>query len=318
MTAPQTELHRHLDVSIRMSTLLRLSQERGFEPQSTSLESFRNKILIRQPMTDLGTVLAQFTAFQKVLDRPEVLRQVAFEAVEDCWNEGTRAVEFRFSLGFISEGKDLEWTTILDSFEAGIRDARMAYPDIQVGFILIASREYGPEVAAQTVEFALQNRSRIVGVDLAGNEVDFPCRLFEAAFRPARAADLPTTVHAGEASGPENVWSAIEDLGARRIGHGIRSVEDPNLLEYLQKHAICLEVCPTSNWLTQCVPTLDEHPLPQLLQAGVPACINTDDPGIFGVTLPGELDICRTRLKMTEADLALCRESAWKSRFLTH
>lgn len=313
----QTELHRHLDVSVRPETLLRLSVERGLEGQSTTLDAFKSKVILRQPLGDLSSVLATFQRFQMVLDRPDVLEQVAYEVVEDCWREGTRKVELRFSPGFVCELSKLPWSDALDGFEAGLRRAAKSFPDIQTGLICIASRDYGVDAASQTVEFFLKHRERFVGLDLAGNEVDFPCRLFERVFKPVRNQGLNITVHAGEAVGPENVWEAIEYLGARRIGHGINSLRDPQLVERLRRDSICLEMCPTSNWITRCVPSLEEHPLPKALRAGVPVCINTDDPGVFGVTLPEEIAICRSRMGMTEAEIRACFEYADRASFIS-
>ncbi|MGK5082454.1 adenosine deaminase [Bdellovibrionota bacterium FG-1] len=314
-TIPQTELHRHLDVSIRSSTLLRLAQARGLEGQSTSLEQFRKKILITQPMRDLNTVLAQFSLFSKVLDRPEVLEQVAFECVEDCFREGTRQVELRFSPTFVTEFSKLPWPEVLDSFERGLELGMKKYPEIRAGLICIASREFGIDEVAKTVEFFLDHSSRFIGLDMAGNEADFPCRLFESIFKKPRAKHANITIHAGEASGPDNMWAAIELLGARRIGHGLACIQDPQLIEYLRKHRIYLEMCPTSNWLTQASPDLKRHPLPTLLRAGVAVSINTDDPGIFDVTLPGEINVCKNHMDMTSSEIAQCLRHAAEASF---
>jgi adenosine deaminase len=313
----QTELHRHLDVSIRSSTLLKLAQAKGLEGQSTSLEAFRNKLLIRKPLTDLNSVLAQFTLFPKVLDRPEVLEQVAFECVEDCHAEGTRQVELRFSPTFVTEFSKLRWEDALGAFERGIQRGMARYPEIRAGLICIASRDFGADEVLRTVEFYLAHKPRFIGIDLAGNEIDYPCRIFESAFKTLAAHDVRITVHAGEASGPENIWEAIELLGAQRIGHGIACVRDPVLMAYLKTNKICLEMCPTSNWLVNAVPSLEAHPLPMVLRAGIPVCINTDDPGIFGVTLPEEIEICRTRLGMSENEIQLCEKHAMEASFLS-
>jgi adenosine deaminase len=187
---------------------------------------------------------------------------------------------------------------------------------MQAGLLCTASRDYGPEAAAETVEFFLKNMDSFIGIDLAGNEVQFPCRLFAQAFAPARQVGAKITIHAGEASGPDNVWEAIDLLGARRIGHGVKSIEDANLLKYLKENSICLEICPTSNWLTQSTPRLEQHPLPQLLRQGVPVCVNTDDPGIFGYTLPSELAICREKLGMTEDEIQQCIQNGSQFSFL--
>lgn len=312
----QAELHRHLDVSIRTSTLLKLAQERGLEAQSTSLEAFREKLIMRKPFTSLAEVLSQFVLFQKVLDRPEVLEQVGFEVVEDCVKEGTTWMELRFSPSFVTEYNSLDWDEALAAFERGVEKAKARHPQARVGLLIIASRDFGEEAAAKTVEFFLKHEERLAGLDLAGPEVEFPCRLFEGAFKEAVKRGSNITIHAGEASGPQNMWEAIEMLGAKRIGHGIRCVEDPKLMEALAARKICLEMCPTSNWLTQCVKDLSEHPLPQVLRAGVPVSINTDDPGIFGVTMPHEIEVCRRQMKLSEVEISQCLEHARASSFL--
>lgn len=312
----QTELHRHLDVSARLSTVHELAIRRGLIPQSTSLESFGEKIFLRKPLQDLAEVLATFSLFQDILDRPETLERIAFEVAEDCWLEGTHRVDLRYSPSFACEKSGLKWEEALDAFHRGITRAMKKYPDLKAGLICIASRDYGTESVAETAEFFLRHRDRLIGFDLAGNEVGFPCRKFESAVKPLRAAGARITVHAGEATGPENVWEAIELLGARRIGHGIASIRDPQLMERLARDGICLEMCPTSNWLTQAVPSFEAHPLPQVLRAGVPVCINTDDPGVFAVTLKDEITIARTRMGMSDAEIRRCQDHAWQASFL--
>jgi adenosine deaminase len=301
---------------MRVETLLELAQAKGFVPQSTSVESFRQKVVIQKPMKDLTAVLAEFVLVQKVLDRPEILRRVSREVVEDCYREGTRKVELRFSPSFVAEHSKLSWKDVLLSFEQGVQDACAKIPDIRVGLLCIASRDYGTEAAEETVEFYLQNLSRFVGIDLAGNEVGFPNRLFEKSFKKAAAKGAKITIHAGEAAGPENIWEAIDLLHARRIGHGVTSVKDPALMKALREREICLEMCPTSNWLTQAVPSFEKHPLPVVLRAGIPVGINTDDPTLFGVGMDDEIRICKKKLGMTDAEIALCHENASKASFL--
>lgn len=296
--------------------MLKLAQARGLEAQGTTLEAFRRKLMITEPMTDLASVLSRFSLFPRVLDRPEVLEQVAFECVEDCYREGTRKVELRFSPAFVTEFSGLSWDDALAGFELGIARAFKKYPDMRAGMLCIASRDFGVDEVTRTAEFFLKNKTRFAGFDLAGNEAQYPCRLFEAAFKQLRTANANITVHAGEACGPENIWEAIELLGASRIGHGIACMRDPKLMVHLREKDICLEMCPTSNWLTQCVATLEEHPLPLVLRAGIPVCINTDDPGIFDVTLPGEIRICRERMGMSEAEVAQCMTHASQASFL--
>jgi adenosine deaminase len=314
--APQTELHRHLDVSTRLTTLLELAKEQGIEQQSTSLEAFRRKLVLQEPLKDLASVLDKFALYQKVLTRPAILERIAFEGVEDCWNEGTRKVEFRYSPSFVSEYNGLSWEEAQQALLAGLKRGLQEYPEMQAGLLCIASRDFGPDEVNRTVEFFLNHMDTFLGLDLAGKEDGFPCHLFETSFKKAIQKGARITVHAGEALGPESIWEAIELLGAQRIGHGIACIEDPQLMEYLKKHSICLEQCPTSNWLTNGVTSFEEHPLPRLLRAGLPVCINTDDPSIFGTTLPQEIRICVEKMGMTLGEVEKCHENASTASFL--
>lgn len=312
----QTELHRHLDVSARISTLHEIAQAKGLVGQSTSLKAFADSVILREPLKDLSSVLDTFILFQKLLDRPEIIERVAFEVAEDCHAEGTRRVELRFSPGFLCDLSGLNWQTALEAVTRGITRARETYRDLELGLLCIASRDQGIDSAERTVDFFLANREAFVGLDLAGPEVEFPNRLYAAPFKRALAAGAAITIHAGEASGPDNVWEAIENLGARRIGHGIAVTQDLQLQERVKKDRICLEVCPTSNWLTQCVPSFEAHPITGLVRSGIPVSINTDDPGMFGVGLDEELRRCRTRLGMTEAEIQSCMRHAHAASFI--
>lgn len=319
MTRPvQTELHRHLDASFRTSTLLEISKQLHLQPDSMTLTAFEDKVLLKRPMESLEEVLERFELFQSVFYDPTVLSRLAFECIEDVHREGTRAVELRYAPSFIAERYGLDWTACLDAILVGVARGAEAYPDLDVGLICISTRDYGADMAARTADFYLAHLDAFVGFDLAGNEIGFPCRMFQAPMArllASRDERVHVTVHAGEAAGPENVWEAIDLLGATRIGHGVRSIEDPELVTALRERNICLEICPTSNWITQCTPDLAQHPIKALVEQGVPVSINTDDPGLFGNTLGDELAICRDVIGMTEAQMWSCFESAWRFRF---
>ena len=143
-----------------------------------------------------------------------------------------------------------------------------------------------------------------VGIGLGGPEVGVRRADFAPAFRVARDAGLHSNPHAGETVGPAEVWAALRELGAERIGHGIGAAQDPVLLDYLASHGIALEVCPTSNVCTGAVPSLAEHPLPTLLAAGVPVTLATDDPGMFHTSLNDEYLRCHQAFGLTAAGLA--------------
>jgi adenosine deaminase len=231
-------------------------------------------------------------------------------------------VELRFSPGFVCEDGSLSWEEALDAFHRGLERGLASLPEIRAGLILIASRDYGPDSAARTVELYLKNRHRLVGIDLAGDEAAYPARLFQQAFAPvghAKAQDpagVHVTIHAGEGAGPDSVWEALELLGAERIGHGIRSFEDPRLVKHLIEHQICLEMCPTSNWLTRAVDRFEDHPLKRALQLGMAASINTDDPTVFGVDLNDEVRISREHIGLSQDEVRRSFEAAARASFL--
>jgi adenosine deaminase len=312
----QTELHRHLDVSMRAATLLELAQKQGLEAQSTSLDQFKDQIYLRSPLEDLNAVLEKFTYFQKVYNHPDVIERFAFESIEDCYVEGTRAIEFRYSPSFVSGLSKISWDEALDAIHRGLARGIKKYPEMRAGLICIASREYGADQVEETIEFFLRKRDQFIGIDLAGNEDQYPCRLFEKSFKKAIGVRAKITIHSGEASGPENIWEALEYLGAQRIGHGVRCTEDPKLMTYLREKQICLEICPTSNWLTRAVPSLATHPLPRLLREGLAVSINTDDPGVFPVTLPHEYQVCQDQMGMTQTEINQCKLFASNASFL--
>jgi adenosine deaminase len=311
-----TELHRHLDVSVRLSTLLELAQRRGLVPQSTSLARFREDFIIAEPMTDLASVLAKFTLYQQVLDHHDVVERVAFEAVEDAYREGIRAIEFRFSPGFVCDLSKMPWIEALDGFDAGLRRAKTVFPDLDAGLICIGSRDFGMGSIEKTIEFFLREQDRFIGFDLAGDESQYPNHLYRRPMKSVIAAGANITIHAGEAAGPDSVWSAIEDLGAKRIGHGIRSIEDPKLMDYLRDRKILLEMCPTSNRLTSAWPDYRTHPFRTCLEYGIPVSLNTDDPSIFGNTLADEIGIARNSMGLSDATIQSTFETARRHTFL--
>jgi len=286
---PLCDLHRHLDGSIRLQTILELADQHGIDLPGHDLESLRPHVQIMDPAEGLMEFIAKFKYLTAVLVNTDACRRVAFENVLDAKAEGIDYIELRFSPWFMAETHGLNAAEVTAAVIEGIR-AGEAATGVRAQAIGILSRSYGPEVCLQELEALLDNRDGLVALDLAGDEKRFPAGLFIRHFQRSRDAGLRTTIHAGEADGPHSVWSAIRDLGAERIGHGIRSIEDPELVAYLAEQQIGLEVCLSSNLHTSTVPSLAQHPARALLQAGVLLNLNTDDPGISGIDLPGEFN----------------------------
>jgi adenosine deaminase len=194
---------------------------------------------------------------------------------------------------------------VVDGIDQGVRDF-----GVPVKLIGILSRTFGAEICFRELDALLSFREKLTGLDLAGDEAGFPARLFAAHFQKAREAGFRITVHAGEADGPQSIRDAINILGATRIGHGIRAIEDPALMDELGNRQIGIECCLTSNVHTSTVAAYSSHPLRHFLERGLLATINTDDPGISGITLDHEFETAAPLAGLTEANILLARENA--------
>ena len=199
----------------------------------------------------------------------------------------------------------------------GVRAAVETLGDIRVNLIGIISRTYGVEIGYQELDALLAYRDDIVGLDLAGDEANFPAEWFTPHFKKARAASWGFTVHAGESAGTESVWRSIRDLGAVRIGHAVCIMDDPSLVDYMLEHRIGIEANLTSNWHTNTVASYAQHPLKTWLDAGLLATINTDDPGISPVTLRDEFEIAAPAAGLTSADTRKAQINAVEVAFLS-
>jgi adenosine deaminase len=176
---------------------------------------------------------------------------------------------------------------------------------VGVGALMTVDRTQPLAIAFEEAELAVAYAgSGVVSFGLANDEVGHPPEAFAEPFAVARDAGLLSCPHAGELEGPASVWGALDALGADRIQHGIRALEDPALVERLAAEGVCLDVCPTSNACLQVVPSIEAHPLPRLLEAGIRCSLNGDDPLFFGASLLDEYELCRDRLGLTDEHLA--------------
>jgi len=188
------------------------------------------------------------------------------------------------------------------------------------GLIGILGREWDIPTATKVTDFIVANRDTFVGMDLANDEANFSGHQFAGLFRQAKDAGLHLTVHAGESRIPtssESIRSALEDLGAERIGHGVQIHKDPALMEEVAKRGILLELCPTSNILTKSIASMEEYPINIIRAAGVKVCVNADDPGTFDYDLNHEYRVLAERHGLTEADFAAMNRDARENSFIT-
>lgn len=311
---PKVDLHRHLEGTIRLQTIIDLSREAGEPLAAGTPEELAPQAQVLRPMSSLAEVLTYFRIAQEAFRDYAAVERIAFEAVEDLANDDVRLAELRFSPDFMCRPHELEWSGAMEAILAGIDRARDL--DVTVGLIAIVSRSYGIESAERTVDFALRHRQHLVGFDLADDEVDFPPAVFAGVLAPVREAGIPLTAHYGEAAGPEYPREAVEVLGVRRLGHGVSVARDPEVTALVIEREVALEMCPTSNERTNAVPSLAEHPARRLLREGARVTINTDDPGLFGIDLTHELEVATGALGFEEDDLRRVTANAIEASFL--
>lgn len=295
---PLVELHRHLDGAIRLQTILELADQHGITLPASDVAGLAPYIHVDESAPGLMAFLARFEHMTAVLVDADACRRVAYENVEDAMHEGIDYIELRYSPWFMAETHGMDPAEVMEACADGIRAAERD-TGVRANIIGILSRTYGVETCVKELDAILAHRDHIVAVDLAGDEQNFPAGLFKHHFKRVRDAGLHVTVHAGEADGPQSVWSAIRDLGAERIGHGFRAIEDPALVDYLAQMGIGLEACPTSNLHTSTVKCYQAHPIKALADRGVKFCLNTDDPGISNINMAHEYEIAATAVGLT-------------------
>ncbi|KAA9133324.1 adenosine deaminase [Marinihelvus fidelis] len=303
---PLCELHRHLDGNVRLATILDLARQHRIDLPASDVTGLAPFVHIDDSEPGLMAFLARFEYLVAVLADLDACRRVARENVEDAAAEGIDHVELRFSPAFMAERHGLDPEAVVEAVAEGVAEGAAA-TGTSVGLIGIMSRTYGVEACARELDALLARREHLVAVDLAGDEAGYPPALFRAHFDRVREAGLGVTIHAGEAAGADSVRSAIDDLGAQRIGHGFRSIEDDELIDELVERGIGLECCPTSNLHIQAVARYADHPIRRLAGRGVHFCLNTDDPGISAITLGHEYAVAAPAI-------GLSREQVWRSQ----
>jgi adenosine deaminase len=285
---PKVELHRHLEGSLRMTTLLELARGNGLPvPRDERTLRSQVQVLPHDPLT-WQNFLSKFEALRPFFRSPEVIARIVREAIEDLAADRILYAELRLTPVALAASRNFSVDEVMDwVLEAG-REAMQA-AGVRVTWIASINRHEPSQMAERVAQAAADRHGNgIVGLDLAGNEVDFPIDPFVSIFRDAAKSGLGISVHAGEWSDGGSVCRAMELLGAQRIAHGVRAVEDPRALDMARERRVAFEVCLTSNVASGAVRSYAEHPLPRLIQAGVQVTLNSDDPSICGIRLSDE------------------------------
>jgi adenosine deaminase len=313
---PKTDLHCHLDGSLRVTTLWELAEKQGVALPMKSPAELRDHM--RPPAgTDLTEYLKLFDLTLAVLQDAESLERVAFELAEDAARENVWHLEVRFS-PILHQKAGLSLEAIIEAVLRGLRRAESRWR-ITSGVIVCGIRHISPEVSLQLADLAIRYRkSGVVAFDLAGAERDYPAKEHREAFQRILNNNVNSTVHAGEAFGARSIHQAIHYCGAHRIGHGTLLWEDPDLLDYVNDHRIPLEMCLTSNVQTGAVDDYAAHPFGAYFRKGLRVTINTDNRLMSDTTVSQELQLACRNLDLYVGDLRKILINGIKSAFLTH
>lgn len=296
---PKTELHLHLVGSASTETVLELARrhpDAGVPTDPDELARFYQ-------FTDFGHFIQTYALVDGMVRTAQDVHALVLGLARDAARSNVRYAEVT-----VTAAMHLAKGIPPADLAAALTESRVAAREqtgVELNWIHDIPAGFGDDIAAATVDFAVQQRPQgTVALGLAGLETDYPRAMYADYFRVAAREGLRSIVHAGETTGPEEVWAAVRELNAERIGHGIGSASDTALLEHLRESGITLEICPTSNVCTRAVELIEAHPLPRLLNSAVPVTLSTDDPGMFATDLNNEYALAAEVFGLSDAELA--------------
>jgi adenosine deaminase len=316
-TLPKIELHRHLEGAVSLETLIDIAREHTFEMPEYHIETLRPFVqMMPDEERDWKHFLAKFATLRQFYRSPEIIRRITREAVIDAALDNIKYMELRFTPRALSTIiKATPYDVI--SWVCEAVSETCPHHDIDVRLIASMNRHESLEFGEQVLQAAVDHCDKgVVAIDLAGQEEGHPASAFRELFREAKIAGLGVTIHAGEWDGAMSVWDAIGNVGAERVGHGIRALEDPGVVAILAERGVVLEVCPTSNVDSGAVQSLRTHPLPRLIDDGIITTINTDDPLVSDITLSDELARAMALMNLTVDDIKQSILRAAQAAFL--
>lgn len=314
---PKAELHCHLDGSLRISTILDLAKKQKISLPTSNLKDLTKLLVITDRVKNLEEYLERFSITLSVLQTPESLTRTAYELAEDCWDDGVRYLEIRYS-PILHTAKGMTPSESVDAVRKGLELAEKDF-GIKTGTIICGIRNISPEVSIALAKLAVKYKNLgVVGFDLAGAEENFPAKKHREAFYLIQNNNINSTIHAGEAFGPESIHQSIHYCSANRIGHGTRLHEDKNLMHYVNDHRITLEICLTSNIQVQSVDSYKSHPFKLYLDEDIRVTLNTDNRLISNTTLTDEYKLAMDTFNLNTHNLRRIIINGFKSVFLSH
>lgn len=277
---PKIELHVHLEGAIPHKALFDLIQKYGGDPSIPSIEALEKRFKYK----NFPEFIEAWSWKNQFLREYDDFTYIAELTARDMADQNVRYVELFYSPSlFIRHRLNIQEIT------RAVRKGLQRAPEIKVALIADLVRDYGPETEMNTLKALKEVKNfGVVGIGIGGSEHDYPPGPFESIYKEARQMGFKTTAHAGEAADPKSIWDAIRHLQVDRIGHGTRIYQDPQLMDYILKHKIPLELCPMSNVRTGAVKNIEEHPIRKYFDHGLIISVNTDDPKMFNTSLADE------------------------------
>lgn len=304
---PKVELHLHLDCSLSYTAVSKI------DPTIT-LETYQDEFIAPAKCTNLADFLTRAPKGFALMQNETQLRIVTQDLFDQLQADHVLYCEIRFA-PLLHQQQGLTAVDVVDIVENEVKRLSQG-SDIEARLLLCTLRHFNAEQSMETVRLAHKFMgSYVVGLDIAGDEAGYPLDAHQAAFHYAKMHHIPATAHAGEAVGAESVWETLRLLEPRRIGHGVRSTEDPELVDHLKSHHIHLEVCPTSNLQTDIYDTMTQHVIDQLYREGISLSINTDTRTISNTTLNKEYGRVQATFGWQAADFLQCNLNAIDASF---
>jgi adenosine deaminase len=314
---PKTDLHCHLDGSLRLDTVLDLARQQKVALPTFDRQGLWAMLYAGESCASLDEYLKAFDITLSVMQTEAALERAAYELAQDAWAENVRYLEVRYSPLLHLRG-GLRPSQVVEAVVRGLRTAKREF-GIRYGLILCAIRSLGPESSWRIAELCVAFKNRgVVGFDLAGSEVNNPAKVHRQAFQLVIDNNINCTAHAGESFGPDSVHQAIHKCGAHRIGHGTRLVESGDLLNYVNDHRIPLEVCPSSNLQTKAAVSWETHPVDFFVDYGLRVTINTDNRLMTDTTVTKELHLCHTHYGWSLQTIKEVIIAGFKSAFMPY
>ena len=300
---PKVELHLHLDGSVRLDIASRLTGK--------SIEEVRSLMIAKEKCHDLNEYLTKFNLANEIMQSQENLTRIAKELVEDLKNDNVIYAEVRFA-PLLHTKKGLTGEEVIEAVLLGLKDE-----DLKVNLILCMMRQFSFEDNLKTIELAIKYLDKgVVAVDLAGAEALYPTANFERLFQIAKDNNISFTIHAGEADGKDSILSAI-NFKTKRIGHGVRCIEDNETLNIIKKNNITLEVCPTSNIQTNIFDKYYNHPIKKLYDSNILVTVNVDNMTVSNISLTQEYERLVKSFNFILEDFKIMNINAVNAAFLT-